>query len=104
MFDPVAFAEPQKFDATRSLQNAFHFGYGIHECLGRHIGRQMIPEIVRQVLLLPGIRAAGKVDKKRGPVPERYRLRWDTKSDRSGLLMSSHRPGKRRLIKEPMRK
>jgi cytochrome P450 len=82
MFDAVAFAQPQKFDATRSLQNAFHFGYGIHECLGRHVGRQMIPEIVRQVLLLPGIRAAGKVDKKRGPVPESYRLRWDTKSHR----------------------
>lgn len=76
MFDAAMFSRPDAFDPTRAETNTFHFGYGLHECLGRHIGRQMIPEIVRQVLLLPGIRAEGPVDKKGGPVPESYVLRW----------------------------
>ncbi|MEM9266970.1 MAG: hypothetical protein AAGA46_15750 [Cyanobacteria bacterium P01_F01_bin.13] len=36
----------------------------------------MITEIVRQVLLLPGVKAVGKVDYKGGPFPEEYRLEW----------------------------
>lgn len=76
MFDPAAFPDPDTFDPTRSQTNTFHFGYGLHECLGIHIGRQTIPEIVRQVLLLPEIKAIGPVDKKGGPFPEAYPLAW----------------------------
>lgn len=81
MFDPVAFPDPETFDPARSEQNAFHFGYGHHECLGRHIGRMMIPEIVRQVVLLPGVRPNGPVDKMGGPFPEKFVLNWDGKTD-----------------------
>jgi cytochrome P450 len=77
MFDATAFSDPESFDPNRSHGNAFHFGRGLHECLGRHIGRQMIPEIVRQVLLLPEIEATGPVDHQGGPVPEAYPLRWN---------------------------
>lgn len=77
MFDETAFPEPKKFNPTRPETNTFHFGQGIHECLGRHIGRQMIPEIVRQVLLLPEVQADGPIDNQGGPVPERYVLKWD---------------------------
>ncbi len=77
MFDDTAFPEPKRFNPTRPEMNAFHFGQGLHECLGRHIGREMIPEIVRQVLLLPGVHATGPVDKKGGPVPEYYPLKWN---------------------------
>ncbi|MEE9451771.1 MAG: cytochrome P450 [Gammaproteobacteria bacterium] len=77
MFDATAFPDPKKFDPTRPETNAFHFGQGLHECLGRHIARKMIPEIVRQVLLLPGIHAAGQIDKKGGSVPEHYLLKWN---------------------------
>jgi cytochrome P450 len=80
MFDATAFLHPEEFDPNRSQSNAFHFGRGLHECLGRHIGRQMIPEIVRQVLLLPEIEAAGPVDYHGGPVPEAYPLRWNAES------------------------
>ncbi|MFG6094173.1 cytochrome P450 [Leptothoe sp. ISB3NOV94-8A] len=76
MFDETAFLQPQVFDPTRPETNTFHFGQGLHECLGRHIGRQMITEIVRQVLLLPGVKAVSKVDYKGGPFPEEYRLEW----------------------------
>lgn len=77
MFDAAAFPEPMRFDPGRPMTNAFHFGQGLHECLGRHIGGQMIPEIVRQVLRLPGIRAERDIRYLGGPVPADYRLAWD---------------------------
>jgi len=75
MFDPQALSHPDDFDSTRGLDNQFHFGLGLHECLGRHIGRVMIPEIVRQVLRLNGL-SVGPVDRNGGPVPESWQWRW----------------------------
>jgi cytochrome P450 len=77
MFDEVAFAHPDQFDPDRELSNTFHFGLGLHECLGRAIGTVMIPEIVRQSLLLPDLQV-GSVDRKGGPVPESWRWHWRT--------------------------
>src|SRR5262249_49922607 len=57
MFDSAVFADPDRFDPARPLCDMFHFGYGSHECLGRAIGALMIPEIVRQCLLVPDLRA-----------------------------------------------
>jgi cytochrome P450 len=75
MFDPAACAQPDLFDPTRGLDNQFHFGLGLHECLGRAIGRVMIPEIVRQALRLTGL-TTGAVDQKGGPVPESWSWHW----------------------------
>ena len=76
MFDPEAYADPDGFDARRTMFQTFTLGYGHHECLGRAIATVMLPEIVRQVLLLPNLGAAGPVEWKNG-VPEHYPLRWD---------------------------
>ena len=76
MFDPEAYAQPDVFDARRTMYQTFTLGYGHHECLGRAIATVMIPEIVRQVLLLPNLRADGPIEWKYG-VPEHYPLRWD---------------------------
>ena len=76
MFDPKALSHPDDFDPTRGLGNQFHFGLGLHECLGRAIGRVMIPEIVRQSLRLDGL-SVGPVDRKGGPVPEAWQWRWN---------------------------
>jgi cytochrome P450 len=75
MFDPLAIAEPGTFSPDRGLDNQFHFGVGLHECLGRAIARVMIPEIVRQSLRLDGL-AAGPIDYNGGPVPESWQWRW----------------------------
>lgn len=75
MFDPVACAQPETFNPGRGLDNQFHFGLGLHECLGRAIGQVMIPEIVRQGLRLNGL-TTGAVDQKGGPVPESWSWRW----------------------------
>jgi cytochrome P450 len=76
MFDSKALANPDQLDPTRTRGNQFHFGFGLHECLGRAIGGVMIPEIVRQSLRLNGL-SAGTVDRKGGPVPESWQWRWN---------------------------
>jgi cytochrome P450/catechol 2,3-dioxygenase-like lactoylglutathione lyase family enzyme len=78
MFDSAVFADAECFDPKRPTSNMFHFGLGIHECLGIAIGYVMIPEIVRQVLRLPGLEAAGPIDRRGGPVPEYFPIRWNT--------------------------
>lgn len=89
MFDPEAFKEPEKFDPDRNWYHHFNFGFGSHECLGKHIGMVMIPEMVRQVLLRDGVSSPGTISYrngalygdgpeagKDGPFPEDYRLAW----------------------------
>jgi cytochrome P450 len=78
MFDPAIYRNPGEFDPTRPMEAGFTFGLGMHECLGRAIGRVMIPEIVRQCLLLDGLRPNSPVDYKGGPVPESYLLSWNS--------------------------
>jgi cytochrome P450 len=80
MFDPTIFPDPEAFDPRRPLGDMFHFGLGIHECLGRAIGAVMVPEIVRQCLRLPNLRAEGPVDRRGGPVPESWKLGWSAAS------------------------
>ena len=76
MFDPKGLPHPDDFDPTRGRGNQFHFGLGLHECLGRAVGAVMIPEIVRQSLRLNGL-AAATVDYKGGAVPESWQWRWN---------------------------
>jgi cytochrome P450 len=75
MFDPVAFPDPLRFDPSRDLGDAFTFGQGIHECLGRVVAAAMVPEIVRQVLLSSGLSAASGPDYGGTKVPQRWPLR-----------------------------
>ena len=76
MFDERAFDDPDHFKPGRNWYHQFHFGYGAHECLGRYVGAEMIPEMVRQMLLRPGLRAEGRIDYAGGHLPQKYQLRW----------------------------
>lgn len=76
MFDPRAFENPERFIPERNWYHYFHFGFGIHECLGKYVGMVMIPEMVRQILLRPGIAASGSIDYEGGDLPQRYDLSW----------------------------
>ena len=76
MFDERAFESPDEFIPQRNWYNYFHFGFGSHECLGRYVGREMIPEMVRQVLMRQSIQAKAPIDNKSGPFPEEYHLSW----------------------------
>ncbi len=76
MFDPRAFENPDEFIPGRNWYHYFHFGFGIHECLGKYVGMVMIPEMVRQILLKPGLQAHGGIDYEGGHLPQRYELSW----------------------------
>jgi cytochrome P450 len=76
MFDSKAFENPDEFIPGRNWYHYFHFGFGSHECLGKYIGMVMIPEMVRQALLRPGIKASGSIDCQGGHLPQRYDLSW----------------------------
>jgi len=76
MFDPKAFENPDQFIPGRNWYHYFHFGFGSHECLGKYVGMVMIPEMVRQILLRPGIKANASIDYQGGHLPQRYDLSW----------------------------
>jgi len=75
MFDENAFAYPEEFKSGRNWYHYFTFGYGAHECLGKYVGMVMIPEIVRQILLQPGLEAQGEIVYD-GHMPKSYELAW----------------------------
>jgi cytochrome P450 len=77
MFDEKAFESPEEFKAGRNWYHYFTFGYGAHECLGKYVGKVMIPEIVRQILLQPGLEAKGEIVYD-GHMPKSYELTWST--------------------------
>ena len=76
MFDENTFENPEEFVPTRNWYHYFHFGFGSHECLGKYIGMVMIPEMVRQLFLRPGLAASAPIDYKGGPFAEHYELSW----------------------------
>jgi hypothetical protein len=55
MFDPGVFPDPDTF-LTRRRTAYLHTGFGPHECLGQYVACTIVPETIRQLLLLPGIR------------------------------------------------
>jgi cytochrome P450 len=75
MFDEKAFENPDEFRAGRNWYHYFTFGYGAHECLGKYVGMMMIPEIVRQILRMPSLKADGKMVYD-GHMPKSYALTW----------------------------
>lgn len=76
MFDPRAFDDPDDFRPGRNKYHQFHFGWGDHTCLGRYVGAEMIPEMVRQLILKPNLRADSPIDYEGGHLPQKYPLSW----------------------------
>jgi cytochrome P450 len=61
MFDPEAFPDPSRFDASRPFESYLHFGFGPRHCFGQYIAETALLEIFRSVLLRSGLsRAAGR--------------------------------------------
>jgi len=85
MFDPYAYEDPERFNPDRTIDHNFVFGFGQHQSLGKYVGMVMIPEMVRQVLLLGDLRSEGPIrhrneafPDREGPFPEQYRVAWST--------------------------
>ncbi|HWA90807.1 MAG TPA: cytochrome P450 [Rhizomicrobium sp.] len=77
MFDERAYERADEFIPERNWYNHFVFGYGSHECLGKYVGMVLIPEMVRQMLLRPGLRQEAPIDYKGEHLPQEYRLAWN---------------------------
>jgi cytochrome P450 len=78
MSDEALVADPDEFRADRPGIRELHFGYGHHTCVGRYVGAEVIPEVVRRVLMRPGVRLLpspeGDLDFQGGPFPERFMI------------------------------
>ncbi|HFK1739979.1 MULTISPECIES: cytochrome P450 [Bacillus] len=78
MFDEYAFPDPLNVRLNRERSRYLHFGFGHHECLGKHVGLIAIPEVLRQIFLeiTPKLLSgeAGKIDFKGGPFPESFTI------------------------------
>jgi cytochrome P450 len=81
MFDPAVFPAPDDFQ-TRPRDLYLHVGFGAHICLGQYVAYEIIPETVRQLLLVPGLRllaqGGSKVDDAGGPFAETFKLGFGT--------------------------
>jgi cytochrome P450 len=77
MFDAGVFTAPDCFK-DRPRDAYLHMGFGSHECLGQYVAFAIIPETIRQILMLPGIHllpdGASRIDVEAGAFAERFVL------------------------------
>ena len=77
MFDPAVFPGPDDFQ-TRPRNLYLHMGFGAHICLGQYVAYEIIPETIRQILLVPGVhllpQGGSIVDAKGGAFAESFKL------------------------------
>ncbi len=60
MYDPEAFLDPERFDASRPFERYLHFGFGPRHCFGQYIAETALLEIFRSLLVFSNLsRAAG---------------------------------------------
>jgi cytochrome P450 len=59
MFDPRVLDAPEEFRPDRPDYDYLHFATGLHACYGRYISRIQIPQILKPLLKLKGLRPAG---------------------------------------------
>jgi cytochrome P450 len=95
MLDPRSVQDPDAFRTDRPERDReMNLGYAMHRCLGDHVAQAMVPEVVRQILLLPDLARVesdpplelnqGIDFGARGSFPEHYFVRHRV-SERAGL-------------------
>jgi cytochrome P450 len=77
MFDPAVFPAPDDIQ-IRPRDLYLHVGFGSHICLGQYVAYEIIPETIRQIMLVPGLhllpRGGSAVDNAGGPFAESFKL------------------------------
>ncbi len=101
MFDEENFPKAEEFSIDRKQggRTYFHLGYGHHRCLGDYVSEIQVPELVRAVLLLPGVHPAsgfrGQVIKYGGlhpnyrAFPESFVVEYDAPKNAEAILASN---------------
>ncbi|MFF9019456.1 cytochrome P450 [Streptomyces eurythermus] len=79
MSDEEVLDAPDEFRPGRPPAHNLVLGYGAHDCVGRYAARVIVPELVRRVLLRPGVRplpgAERALDYAGTPFPQHYTVR-----------------------------
>ncbi|NUW32384.1 cytochrome P450 [Nonomuraea sp. SMC257] len=87
MFDADVVTEPDAFRLDRPGHHHLFFGHGHHACLGVHPARVVICEVVRRLLLRPGVRLLpppeGRVIRSHGIFPDRFVLGLGTEGEQA---------------------
>ena len=76
MFDPRVLDAPEEFRPDRPDYHYLHFATGQHACFGRYISRIQVPQILKPLLKLAGLRPAGAPDYD-GTFPETFKVAAD---------------------------
>lgn len=76
MFDETVVEDPYAFRPDRTPVHNMVLGHGAHDCVGKYPARAIIPEMVRRVLLRPGVRplpgSERALDYAGTPYPQHY--------------------------------
>ncbi|MDV6343309.1 cytochrome P450 [Nitrosomonas sp. Is37] len=82
MHDENELVHPNEFRTDRPDYHYMHLGYGHHRCLGDHISKVQVPEIMKRLLLRKGLRRSpddlGRLDFKGGSFPEAFYVDMDS--------------------------
>ncbi|MGE4095377.1 MAG: cytochrome P450, partial [Candidatus Binatia bacterium] len=104
MMDPEAVHNPDEFRPNRPATDYFLFGSDPRECLGRHLAETELTEMVRNLLLLPGVRgapgSAGQLHLDHG-LPARFIITFDTPS-RASAAIPHPPPAKELTVQRPL--
>ena len=73
MFDPRVLDAPEEFRPGRPDYHYLHFAAGLHACYGRYISRIQVPQILKPLLKLKGLRPIGAPEFD-GTFPETFRI------------------------------
>jgi cytochrome P450 len=76
MFDSRVLEAPDDFRPDRPEYHYLHFATGRHACYGRYISRLQVPQILKPLLKLKGLRPAGALEFD-GTFPETLRVTAD---------------------------
>ena len=80
MMDETEVDQPLEFRTNRPAHHYLHFGWGIHQCLGKYISQVQVVEMVKAVLALPGLRRADGTSGRltyQGPFPGSFVVHFD---------------------------
>jgi cytochrome P450 len=77
MFDPRVLDAPEEFRPDRPDYLYLHFAAGQHACYGRYISQIQVPQILKPLLKLRGLRLAGAPEYD-GTFPEMLRVAADS--------------------------
>jgi cytochrome P450 len=80
MMDETEVDQPLEFRLDRPSHHYLHFGWGIHQCLGKYISQVQVVEMMKALLVLPGLRRAAGASGQlmyAGPFPRTFVVEID---------------------------